>query len=106
MTKKRKRRDRRSDAAPPGTTPAAEPSMAAEPDWRLPSPLARVAGAALAVLTLVIAAFTIISAVSDDLAAVDAVVRLAVGAFLIALAIVIGALSLVPAYTRRFIVRG
>jgi len=104
MAKRRKRRDRQREPQSDVVTP--EPvDTAADPDWRLPSPPARVAGVALAILTLVIAVVTVTSSFSGDLAAIDAGVRLVVGLLLIALAIGIAALAIAPAFVRGLIVR-
>jgi hypothetical protein len=68
--------------------------------------MARIAGGALAVLTLVIAVGTVVSGLSDDLAPIDVGVRVLVGVLLVALAIAIAALSIAPAFVRGLIVRG
>jgi hypothetical protein len=107
MAKKRRRRERArrggDDAAE--IEQAGRGAPAGEPEWRLPSPLARIAGGVLAILTLVIAVVTITSAVSGDLAAADIGIRIVVGVLLIALAIGIAALSVAPAFVRALFVR-
>ena len=105
MAKKRRRRDRQREPRGETSRPAPQDAVT-ERDWRLPSPLARVAGAALAILTMVIAAVTLVSAFSGGLTAIDAVARLVVGLLLIALAIGIAALAIAPAFVRGLIVRG
>lgn len=105
MARKRKRRERQRE--PSGDVRVSPNTGDAPPeqDWRLPSPMARIAGGALAVLTLVIAVGTIVTGLSDDLAPIDVGVRLVVGLLLIALAIAIAALAIVPARVRGLIVR-
>ena len=117
MAKKRRRRERRRGSAsdqPEAPAYAAHDSApqqarrqpASAQERGLPSPIARIAGAVLAVVTVVIAVLTVFSALSDDLAPVDVGVRLFAGLFLIALAIVIAALSIVPAFVRKVIAGG
>jgi hypothetical protein len=67
--------------------------------------VARIAGGALAVLTLVIAVATVVTGFSGDVAPIDVAVRILVGVLLVALAIAIAALAIVPARVRGLIVR-
>jgi hypothetical protein len=105
MARKRGRRERQREPRAESTEQAAAQPAMVEQDWRLPSPPARVAGGVLAIVTLVIAVVTVASSFSGDLAAVDMGARLLVGVLLIALAIVIAALAIVPAFVRGLIVR-
>jgi hypothetical protein len=105
MARKRKRRERQREPRPESTEQAAAHAAVVEQDWRLPSLPARVAGGVLASVTLVIAVVTVVSSFSGDLAAVDMGARLVVGVLLIALAIFIAALSIVPGFVRGLIVR-
>jgi hypothetical protein len=105
MAKKRRRRERQRGAFG-GAPPVPSPTPSVQIDERLPSPFARVAGGALAVLTFAIAAATVVSGLSGDHASIDVAARLFAGLFLIALAIVIAALSLAPRFVRRMLTGG
>jgi hypothetical protein len=108
MAKKRRRRERQRGAtngAPQAPSPPTTP-IDAGGDERLPSLFARVAGAGLALLTFAIAAATVVSGFSGDHASIDVAARLFAGLVLIALAIVIAALSLAPRFVRRMLTGG
>jgi hypothetical protein len=103
MAKKRRRRDRARETVEREPAPAHIPTERMLPEPRLPSTFARIAGAVLAVVTVVIAVLTVVSGLSGDVNPVDSAVRLFVGLLLIALAIVIAALAIVPRFVQRVI---
>jgi hypothetical protein len=77
----------------------------AAPQWRLPSRNTRIAGAVLAVITLLFAAGTAAGALDDGLPAAEVALRAIVAGVLLVIAAVVGALSLAPAFVRRVLTR-
>lgn len=113
--KRRPTRERRRDRDVPGpaaaTDAVAEQSGAPRPhvrdgrraaatDGPLPSTTARVTGLMIAVLTAFLAILMVYEAATGDLSGIDAVVRIVAGVTLVALAIVVGLLSLAPGQVR------
>ena len=110
MAKKRRRNRGRTrsgpdagDAVPDVSNDGAAVDGDGVADTALPSMGARIAGVVLALVTLGIAVGTIATGFSEDRAAIDVGLRLLAGLLLIALAIVIGALAIVPRVVRRVI---
>lgn len=106
MAKKRRRRDRdTSRAATP--QPATDAPSASGNDTfaqpRLPSPIARLAGAVLAVITVGIAIGVASSAFADNRSIFDAATRVVAGVLLVGVAIVLAALSLAPRRVQRML---
>ena len=111
MPSKRNRRRRASDrrratdAAPARYADAPRPPPDEDDRPPLPSLRIRYAGFALALITVMIAAFTIADAVSGDLSGIELVIRVATGIALGVLAFVIAALALVPERVRAWLRR-
>lgn len=73
---------------------------AAANDGPLPSNTARATGLMLAVVTLFLAVLMIYQSISGDASGIDVAARIAGGIALVALAIVVGVLSVAPAMVR------
>ena len=71
----------------------------------LPSTTARVTGLMIAVLTAFLAILMMYEAATGDLSGVDAVLRIVAGVTLVALAVVVGLLSLAPGQVRNWLRR-
>ncbi len=71
----------------------------------LPSSTARVTGLMLAVVTAFFAALMIVQSVTGDASGVDGAARIVGGILLVALAIVVGVLSVAPAMVRDWFAR-
>lgn len=78
---------------------------AASSDGPLPSTFARVTGLMLAVVTAVLAIGMVYQAASGAAGGIDQIGRMVAGALLVALAIVVGVLSVAPAMVRDFFQR-
>lgn len=115
--KRRPTRERRRGRDVPGQAAAtdAEPKSnggpppdvrrAAASDGPLPSTTARVTGLMIAVLTAFLAILMMYEAATGDLSGVDAVLRIVAGVTLVALAVVVGLLSLAPGQVRNWLRR-
>ena len=115
--KRRPTRERRRDRDVPGQAVAtdAEPKSnggpppdsrrAAASDGPLPSTTARVTGLMIAVLTAFLAILMMYEAATGDLSGIDAVLRIVAGVMLVALAVVVGLLSLAPGQVRNWLRR-
>jgi hypothetical protein len=87
---------------------AAAPASARRPaasDGPLPSTAARVTGMMIAVLTAFLAILMMYQAATGDSSGIDAVVRIVAGVTLVALAVVVGLLSLAPGQVRDWLRR-
>jgi hypothetical protein len=86
----------------------AAPASARRPaaaDGPLPSTTARVTGLMIAVLTAFLAILMMYQAATGELSGIDAVLRIVAGVALVALAIVVGLLSLAPGQVRNLLRR-
>lgn len=92
-----------SDGGPPPDVRA--PRRAAASDGPLPSTTARVTGLMIAVLTAFLAILMMYEAATGDLSGIDAVLRIVAGVTLVALAVVVGLLSLAPGQVRNWLRR-
>lgn len=103
MAKKRRRRERDINRAATPQPAANAPSPDTSTELPLPSPIARIAGAVLAVITVGIAIGVASSAFVDDRSIVDAATRVIAGVLLVGVAIVLTALSLAPRRVQRML---
>jgi hypothetical protein len=77
-------------------TPASPARPQTEADASIPALRARYAGFIVAMLTLMIGTLTLAQGVVGDYGVADAALRIGAGAVLIVIALVVGALALVP----------
>jgi len=100
--KRKPARVRRDDAMPAAAPPPTErtPAPSARPqtpaEASIPALRARYAGFIVAVLTLMIGTLTLAQGIVGDYGVADAALRIGAGAALIVIALVVGALALVP----------
>ena len=95
-----------ANTAPAQPAPvAAAGAQAPRPQQPLPPTSTRATGAMLAFVTAIGAVWVIYDAVSSDRTGADLVARIAAGAFLFALVVVVGVLSLAPEVARRVLRR-
>lgn len=88
------------DAPRPRAAAPSRATRAAANDGPLPSNTARATGLMLAVVTLFLAVLMIYQSISGDASGIDSAARIAGGIALVALAIVVGVLSVAPAMVR------
>ena len=103
----RRARASRRDGCEPKSNGGPPPDVrrAAASDGPLPSTTARVTGLMIAVLTAFLAILMMYEAATGDLSGVDAVLRIVAGVTLVALAVVVGLLSLAPGQVRNWLRR-
>ena len=93
------------DGERPRAAVAATAKRAAATNGPLPSSTARVTGLMLAVVTAFFAALMIFQSVTGDASGIDGAARIVGGVLLVALAIVVGVLSVAPAMVRDWFAR-
>ena len=94
-------------AAPASSRPSGRPSgrRPAAADGPLPSTTARVTGLMIAVLTAFLAILMTYEGATGDSSGIDSVLRIVAGVTLVALALVVGLLSLAPGQVRNWLGR-